>query len=790
MRSDCTKAGVVSACLASCVKSGLVFLLILLSAVTASAATFVVTNTNDSGPGSLRQAILDANSGSSSLASITFNIPGTGVQTIKLTSSLPTITHPVTINAYTQPGAHPNSATMGTDAVLLIEISGQQVGGIGIGIDSFFPVEVRGLITNGFATDISIVNAQNHTIAGCYLGTDASGSAAIPRPASSGMYAGSAIFVANAKSAAIGGNSPADRNVIAGNISMVQSGVGVYGNYIGVSADGMSFLVPSATVTDPQSLTGNVIAGGSSLVGKVFPVIQNNFIGTNASGVVASPGSTGLTLGNPNGGVSNALVSQNVIVNSNSSSSAVVTLSNAKNNKLEANFIGVGADGKSLLGDRPIGVYLASACVGNQIGSTSAGRGNIIAFTGTPQELSAGVAIPSPSGNSANSTNSIQGNSIIGTAGLPIDLASQGVTPNDAGDADGIQNFPILTSAVSGNSTIRITGSLNSTANTSFRIEFFAKDSVNQAAPRHSYFGFANATTDANGNALFDVTLAAPPSYSEITSTATGPKGTSEFSGALPGGKLLNISTRAQVGTGDNVVFGGFIITGTDAKTVLLRGIGPSMSVGGSPVPGRLEDPVIALFDNSGKRIGINNDWQDSQQSEIEATGLAPISDLESALRMTLPPGTYTVQLSGFNGQTGIGLVEIYDLAQASSRLANISTRARVGSGDNVMIGGFIIGPNDGPGAQVLIRGIGPSITGVPNPLQDPTIELRDGDGTLLSSNDNWKTNEEPVRATGIPPSDDRESALVFGGAPGNYTVLLQGRNNTTGIGVVEIYQL
>jgi hypothetical protein len=241
---------------------------------------------------------------------------------------------------------------------------------------------------------------------------------------------------------------------------------------------------------------------------------------------------------------------------------------------------------------------------------------------------------------------------------------------------------------------------LNSVANTTFRIELFGVSSASAGSLTQSYLGFTNATTDANGNGPFDVMLPAPAASSAISSTATGPSGTSEFSPAFSG-NLLNISTRAHVGTADDVVIGGFIITGADSKTVLLRGIGPSMNVAGSPVPGRLEDPVIALYDSSGTQIGVNNDWRDSQRAEIEATGLAPGDDLESALLMTLEPAAYTVHLLGLNGRTGIGLVEIYDLSPASSRLANISTRARVENGDNLVIGGFIIGPNSGLGAQV-----------------------------------------------------------------------------------------
>lgn len=374
---------------------------------------------------------------------------------------------------------------------------------------------------------------------------------------------------------------------------------------------------------------------------------------------------------------------------------------------------------------------------------------------------------------------------------MGIDLATKGVTPNDVADVDGIQNYPVLSSAVFANSTVRVVGSLNSKANTSFRIELFGNDNADPSGYGQGryYLGLASVTTDANGNASFDVTLPVPASVTAISSTATGPSGTSEFSAALFA-KLLNISSRANVQAGDDLVIGGFIITGTDAKKVLLRGIGPSLNVGGVPVSGRLQDPVIDLYDSSGTFIAEKNDWKDSQQAEIEATGLAPSDRLESALLITLPPSAYTVQLRGVNGGTGIALVEVYDLGQPGSRLANISTRARVGSGDSVMIGGLIIGLTNGRSVRVLIRGLGPSITSVPNPLQDPTIELRDGNGALRASNDDWKTNEAQVAATGLAPTDDRESALVADLATGNYTAILRDKNSKTGVGLVEIYHL
>jgi hypothetical protein len=257
---------------------------------------------------------------------------------------------------------------------------------------------------------------------------------------------------------------------------------------------------------------------------------------------------------------------------------------------------------------------------------------------------------------------------------------------------------------------------------------------------------------------------------------------------------LLNISTRMRVLTGDNVLIGGFIVTGTDAKKVIARGIGPSLTSQG--VPGALADPTLELHDGTGATIASNDNWKDTQQAEIQATGIPPSNDLESAIVATLPANNsaYTAILRGKNNTTGVGLVEVYDLDQsANSTLANISTRGFVDTDDNVMIGGFILGPSGTSGAKVIARAIGPSLTasGVANALQDPTLELHDGSGTTIAFDDNWKDSQQAeIQATGIPPSDDRESAIVATLAPGNYTAIVRGKNNTNGVGLVEVYNL
>jgi FG-GAP repeat len=252
---------------------------------------------------------------------------------------------------------------------------------------------------------------------------------------------------------------------------------------------------------------------------------------------------------------------------------------------------------------------------------------------------------------------------------------------------------------------------------------------------------------------------------------------------------LLNISTRLNVGTGENVLIGGFIVVGTDPKRVILRAIGPSLADLG--VPDALADPILELH-KPGNIIVTNDNWRDTQEQEIIDTTIPPTNDLESSIVATLDPGAYTAIVRGKDNGTGIGLVEVYDLDQAAdSQLANISTRGFVDMGDNVMIGGFIVG--GGSSTTVLVRAIGPSLAGigVANPLQDPTLELHDSSGATIALDDNWRdTQEQEIIDTTIPPTNDFESAIVADLAPGAYTAIVRGKDNTTGVGLMEVYNL
>jgi len=257
--------------------------------------------------------------------------------------------------------------------------------------------------------------------------------------------------------------------------------------------------------------------------------------------------------------------------------------------------------------------------------------------------------------------------------------------------------------------------------------------------------------------------------------------------------QAVNLSTRMLVQTAANIGIGGFIITGSAPKHLLLRAIGPSLTQFGVPNP--LADPVLELHGPSPFATITNDNWRDdpAQEAAIQATGIAPTNNLESAIDTTLNPGAYTAVVSGRSNTTGVGLIELYDLSQAVlAKLANISTRAFVSTGDNIVIAGFLLGGHAGEG-RIVVRGIGPSLTasGVTNPLANPTLELRDNNGALLASNNDWQDNPAQaaeLTAAGLAPTNPLESGIAATLPPGLYTALLAGVNNGTGVGVVEVY--
>jgi hypothetical protein len=321
-------------------------------------------------------------------------------------------------------------------------------------------------------------------------------------------------------------------------------------------------------------------------------------------------------------------------------------------------------------------------------------------------------------------------------------------------------------------------------------VQWVAMSSSSDLQPSSSLAGFSITSTRSPGMVTFDAIDEAPYVYDG--EETTGP--------AYLASQLTNISTRLRVGTGDNVLIGGFIITGTQNKKVLIRGIGPSLHAYG--LSDLLTDPVIELHDSAGNVIGFNDNWHDSvAELDILDSMLPPTDDKEAAILTELTPGAYTAILRGANGASGVGLVEVYDLDRvADSKLANISTRGFVQTGDNVMIGGSIL-VGSAP-RKVLIRAIGPELTqhGLPNVLANPTLELHNAAGALIASNDDWQTTiiggiitsnqVSDIQNSGHAPTAASESAIIANLPVGNYTAIVRGVNNSTGVALVEMYDL
>jgi hypothetical protein len=268
------------------------------------------------------------------------------------------------------------------------------------------------------------------------------------------------------------------------------------------------------------------------------------------------------------------------------------------------------------------------------------------------------------------------------------------------------------------------------------------------------------------------------------------------FASVTRTGKELDISTRLRVETGQHVGIAGFIISGSTSKKIIVRALGPTLTQFG--VPDVLQDPILELYNASNNLIAFDDNWKNAQQSEIQASGYAPGDDREAAIVLFLAPGNYTAVVRGANTGVGTALLEVHDLAQSSASLiTNISTRGVISTDANVMIGGFIVGgglgANGDGSSEVLVRALGPELTsfGIADAVLDPTLDLVDGNGNLVGSNDNWKDSQQAaIQATGLAPGDDREPAILTTLIQGNWTAIVRGKNNTTGVGLIEVYRI
>jgi len=705
-----------------------------LSATSAPAATITVANGNDSGSGSLRQAIVDASPGD------TINF-APSVTTITLTSGELVIDKDLTM---TGPGA--NRLTVTTNPpdfvsfrVVTISSSTASVSISGITISDGFTQEGPG---GG-----GILSAGVLTLTGCTI-SDNSVSAIFGGPLGGGgvmndhgtMTITGCTISNNSEGEASGGggvlNEHGTMTIMDCTISNNSTSQGFTEASFSSVGGGISNHSGSLTITN-STISGNTCSSGN--FDPLFPAAATAF-----GGGVDNSGSLTIT---------NCTISGNSALASGISSGDTAYgggISNGGDLQITSSTIAY----NSAIGDDNgvgggINAFENTTTDSSIIALNSASTGGPDYFSGIGVLLSTGYNII---GNNADAVINSQPTDQIGTPTAPIDPLLGPLADNGG---------PTLTHALQPGSP-----------------------AINRGDP------------------------AAPPQDQRGYSRLGVPDvGAFEFNG-IPPALLGNISTRAFVQTGDNVMIGGFIVEGAQPKRVIIRAIGPELTHHG--VPDAMSNPTLELHDVSGALIASNDNWQHTiiggiitsdQRAEIRASGHTPKDARESAIIADLPPGNYTAIVRGVNDTTGVALVEVYDLSpETDSTLGNISTRSFVQTGDNVMIGGFIV-----QGAQpkrVILRAIGPELTqhGVPDAMANPTLELHDETGALIASNNNWvqtiiggiiTTNQvRDIRNSGHAPTDPRESAIIADLPPGNYTAIVRGVNDNTGVALVEVYDL
>jgi hypothetical protein len=523
--------------------------------------------------------------------------------------------------------------------------------------------------------------------------------------------------------------------------------------------------IPLNASIDPnaalRSLQANTFTNGGIISGNLTRLIGSDsagLIGSDSAGIVGSNSASLVAAGGGN------------IVSSNSASI-------------------VGSNSASIISGHSAGVVSAGG--GNCI---AAGGGNFRASTSARADSAPAGFTQSGGEINLNAFNiigsvTVNGGTLTGSGFIQGDLTNNGgyILPGHSAGAIGVLgNFSQGTNGTlvienGGPSPLQfeqlqVSGAASLDGKLDVRLtNAYTPDPADTFSPL-GYSSVSGSFTSVSPNAQVTVT-------SNGVLTAVNPN--------IPGpssGQPLNIATRMSVQAGDNALIAGFIITGPSGSTkkVLIRGLGPSLAQFG--VPNTLSDPLLELHKSDG--TVTNDNWQQGDTSQIP-NGFAPIDSREAVIVATLAPGSYSAVVKGAHGETGVGIAELYDLDSASAaKLANISTRGFINTGDDVMIGGFIVGGTEP--AKILVRAIGPTLTdfGVQGALADPTLELHDSNGASIS-NDDWReTQESEIIATTIPPNKNQEPAILAILAPGSYTAVVRGKNNTTGIGLVEAYNL
>jgi CSLREA domain-containing protein len=736
--------------------------------------TFVVTETTDPGNGvcdancNLREAINAANA-KPGADIISFNIPGSGVKTFLPTNVLPALTDPVTIDGYTQPGASPNTLAVGNNAVLLIQLDGESAGDISAGLVlQGSNCTVRGLVINR-CPNVGILlegSGTGNRIIGNFIGTDASGAVALANER------GLTII---ASGNTIGGTTPAERNLISGNM---RDGIQVknfphsstnnviQGNYIGTSKNGNAALSNGESGIQFEGSSGNVIGGTAPGAGNVISgnvsagvllngennLIQANLIGTNASG--------NASLGNQNGGVYFNCASNNTIggaapgarnVISGNTGPDIINGNNVvvfcgTNNRVLGNYIGTDAAGQADLGNPFSGVYIGGD--GNFVGGSAPGEGNLISGNNIGVEI----------GQIGASDNRVEGNRI-------------GVTADGAPLANGTGIF------LAGSSDSTIGGPAGAANIIAFNAGHGVAVQTGEGNDVSGNFIFSNGGLgiDLKGgseNASFvtaNDSLDQDPGSNRLQNYPT-------LTAITGSGSTRNVEGELQSAASLTYVIDFYRNDAVDPS-----GFGEGQTpLGSMNVQTNAQGHATFSFplDNnaSGQYITATATDPAGNTSEFSmASGIVPGPPAPTPTPTPTPPP---------------GLV------------ANVSTRLPVGTDDNVLIEGFIVlGPN-GSTKKIMVRALGPFLTqfGIPDALPNPTLEIRDGTNTIVATNNDWRNTQvggiitgdqaAEIEGSGLAPTNDLESTIIANLAPGNYTAVVRGVNNTVGTGIVDAYDM
>jgi uncharacterized delta-60 repeat protein len=599
------------------------------------------------------------------------------------------------------------------------------------------------------------------------------------------------------------GTFPPGLTLSSGVLSGIPTTPGTYSNIEMTASNGVSpdatqtysITIAKADQTINFSALSNKTFGDADFTVSATGGGSGNPVTFTASGNCTSSGTNGSTTHITGAGSCTVTASQTGNSNYNAASPVDRSFSVAKADQT----ISFGALSNKTFGD-PDFTVSATASSGLSVSFSASGNatvsGNTVHITGAG---SATITASQAGNSNYNAATNVPQGFTISKAGTTTAVTS---SPNPSNPGQSVTFTATVTPASGSGPTLTVTfkdGStiLGSSGLNGSGVATFSTSSL--SAGTHTITATYNGDPNFNlstGTLSGGQTVNSPTPTPSPTPTATASPTATATATATPTAtpaQALNIATRLRVDTGENAMIAGFIITGNADKAIVLRGRGPSLAAFGITDP--LLDPVLELHGPTGSLITRNDNWKDDQRSQIEGTIFQPSDDRESVILASLSPTLYTAILTGKDNTAGVGIVEVFDNSQGvDSQLGQISTRGLVQGGNNVMIAGFILGGSQTP-THVAIRGIGPSLTqfGINNALSDPTLELHDGNGTTIISNDDWR--DDPVSAAeltarGLALSNTKESGIFTSLPAGQFTAILAGKGPASGIGVVEVYNL